>query len=316
MIQINKDVYFTFSSAVLAARDEISSLESAHLLEIGGASENGTNLQLSVIHSFCLTVSSTIDDRPSVPIVICPECDSPSSLRCACLLCGAYMLLCDQVGLEVVISTFSDINPCGSKAIDNTILNCWTALHHARDLHWLGVQCDGAEPALDLELVSHYALAANGGVRVLVPGKLLLVPCPASLPVGQDWADVSEDERPAERRFSARFLADVLVDLDASVVAWLERAGEGDAEAMKARGLDVHELYMDARRPALLQTMDRLLTVSRAAPGSVAVLCSCGSDATVGTMAAAWLMTLGFDEGAAGAWLRLLCPSLSGPVPA
>ena len=225
--QINENIYFTSSNAVLAAQEEVCSLESAHFLEVGGASGNGADLQLRVILAFCKTLSTTVDARPGVPIVVCPESDSPSSLQSARVLCGAYMLLCDQVGLDVVVSTLSaamsDISPRGREAVDATTLDCWTALNHARDLHWIGIPCDGTEPTLDMELASHYALAANGGVRVLVPGKLLLAPSPAPLPAGQEWADVSEAGRPAERRFAAGLLADVLADLDASAVAWLGR---------------------------------------------------------------------------------------------
>ena len=40
---------------------------------------------------------------------------------------------------------------------------------------------------------------------------------------------------------------------------------------MLAKGLDVHDLALDARRPALLGAMDRLLAVSRSAPGATAL---------------------------------------------
>ena len=125
--QINKNVYFTSSNAALAAKKEASSLESAHFLEVGGASGNGADLQLRVILAFCETLSSTVDARPGVPIVVCPDPDSPSSLRSARVLCGAYMLLCDQVGLDVVVSTLSaamsDISPSGGEAVDATTLD-------------------------------------------------------------------------------------------------------------------------------------------------------------------------------------------------
>ena len=169
----------------------MSSLESDYFLEIGGVS--GADLQFCVILAFCETLSSTVDTRPGVPIVVCPESNSSSSLCSACVLCGAHMLLYDQVGLIVVVSTLSatmsDISTCGCEAVDATILDCWTALHRARDLRWIGVPCHGTEPTLymlDIELASHYALAANGGLRVLVPGKLLLAPSPAPLPAGQE----------------------------------------------------------------------------------------------------------------------------------
>ena len=66
--QINTNVYFTSSNAALAAKKEASSLESAHFLEVGGASGNGADLQLRVVLAFCETLSSTVDARPGVPI--------------------------------------------------------------------------------------------------------------------------------------------------------------------------------------------------------------------------------------------------------
>ena len=76
----------------------------------------------------------------------------------------------------------------------------------------------------------------------------------------------------------------------------------------------MHELGLDERQPALLAAMDRLLAVARAAPGAVAVFGGGGADGAVAALAAAWLMTLGFDGGAAEAWLRLVCPPLAGPL--
>jgi hypothetical protein len=62
--------------------------------------------------------------------------------------------------------------------------------------------------------------------------------------------------------------------------------------------------------------MDRLLAVSRSAPGSTALFPGhgCGGDALpecAGTLAAALLMTdVGYCSGAAAAWIRMLCPGL------
>ena len=62
----------------------------------------------------------------------------------------------------------------------------------------------------------------------------------------------------------------MLADLDVAAVACLGRADGGDAAALEACGLDVHELGQDARRPALLPALDRLLSLKRAAaPGAV-----------------------------------------------
>ncbi len=78
----------------------------------------------------------------------------------------------------------------------------------------------------------------------------------------------------------------------------------------------MHDLKLDARQPALLGAMDRLLAVSRSAPGSTALFPGHGSGGEAlpecaGTLAAALLMTdFGFCSGAAAAWVRMLCPSL------
>jgi hypothetical protein len=56
-------------------------------------------------------------------------------------------------------------------------------------------------------MVSHDALACNGGVHVLVPGKLLLFTAQAPLRADQAWVDVSETVRPMARGFSATFIA-------------------------------------------------------------------------------------------------------------
>ena len=118
-----------------------------------------------------------------------------------------------------------------------------------------------------------------------------------------------------ERLFGAGFLADLLVDLDASAVACLGRLRCADAEALGARGLDVHDMGLDPARPALLRGMDRLLAVSRAAPGAVALVGGGGHAGAAGALAAAVLVREhGFDGEGAGAWLRLVCPSLTAPV--
>ncbi len=99
-------------------------------------------------------------------------------------------------------------------------------------------------------------------------------------------------------------------------MACLGRTGGGDAAALRAGGLDVHDLALDARRPALLGAMDRLLAVSRSAPGSTALFPGGGGGRRrealpqcAGTLAAAWLISdFGFCGDAAAAWVRMVCP--------
>ena len=196
--------------------------------------------------------------------------------------------------------------------MSSSITDGWRALDRARALRWLGAADDECEPMLDVEMAAHYARMSNGNVHVLVPGKLLLCPAPAPLPHGQEWAQVTS----TERAFGAGFLADLLSssDLGASAVACVGRTGGSDAAAFAARGLDVHDLGLDPRRRALLRAVDRLLAVSRASPGAVALFFGGDGEAlpgSVGTLVAAYLMVeLGFCAEAAAAWIGMVCPAL------
>ena len=294
-------------------------LSSPHFVEVGGSSDQTENgLPISVIHAFCESMRSTIESRPDQPIVVCPEDNDIQTVGNACKLCGAFLLLCQGAGLDHVLSAFRGTLQGCLAARRTAIVDCWAALHRARVLGWLGsADDDEREPTLDVEMASHYALACNGGVHVLVPGKLLLFPAPAPLPADEAWADASEPGRPTARRFSAAFLAALLSDLGVSAVACLGRTGGSDAATLHASGLDVHELALDARRPALLGAMDRLLALSRSAPGATALFPGGGGGGgealpeCAGTLAAAWLMTeYGFCGGEAAAWVRMVCPGL------
>ena len=169
-------------------------------------------------------------------------------------------------------------------------------------------------------MAAHYALPANGGLHIVVPDKLLLFPAPAPLPAGRSWADASTADGAPRRRFGAAFLAELLAELGVSAVVCLGQTGRRDAAAFRRCGLDVHDLGLDPRRPALLGAMDRLLALARAAPGAVAV-CGWGGDyegqERLRALGAAWLMTeCGFGSGAAEAWVGMACaaPAAAGLV--
>ena len=321
MHHLGKHLHFTSDSAGNAMQHESLTLSLAHFVEIGGSSTPTANgLHISVIHSFCESMRATIESRPDQPIIVCPEHHGVRTVSNACQLCGAFLILCEGATLDRVLSAFKHALQGFLPPRRTAIVDCWAALHRARTLGWLGNADDEHEPALDVEMACHYALACNGGVHVLVPGKLLLFPSPGQLPADQAWVDVSEPGRPTARRFSAAFLAALLADLGVSAAACLGRTCGSDAAAWRAGGLDVHDLALDARRPALLGAMDRLLAVSRAAPGATALFPGRGCDADpagealpecAGTLAAAWLMTdFGFCSGAAAAWINMLCPGL------
>ncbi len=151
----------------------------------------------------------TMESLPGQAIIVCLEDDASDSVAIACQLFGAYMVLCEDLGLERVPMAFIPDNL--SSAVRSTIGDCWEALRRV------------------------------------------------------DW-------------------------------------GQGRGGAALGGVLDVHELALDARRPALLGAMDRLLAISRAEH--------------VGTLGAAWLMTgFGFRSGGAAAWIRMMGAGLRARAP-
>ena len=315
---VGYNVSFTHEPSSRATQFCLS--HATHFVEIGGAYSVKCvkQLQLSVVHAFCDYMQDTLDSHRGQRVVVCPEDSSQASVATACLLCGAYLLLCESREMTHVLNTFQYsfewIDTVSEEGNDysTSIIGSWRALDRARALHWLGYADDVSEPMLDVDMAVHYARPSNGNVHVLVPDKLLLFPAPASLPDGQEWAQASAS-RPTARVFSAGFLADLLLDLGVSAVACVGQADGRDAAAFAARGLDVHDLGIDPRRPALLRAVDRLVAVSRASPGAVALFGGDGDGLPepVGTLVAAYLMVeLGFCASAAAAWIRMLCPAL------
>ena len=326
IFSVSEHIRFTAGTAEQAKQQEFCQNNTSHFVEIGesGTTEGAHRVNISTIHAFCEMMANTVDEHRVDPVIVCAENCSPTAKSNACLLCGAYLLLCESMDLDRVCELFKDTLTTLSASkiarnLNTDIVDCWSALHRARHLHWLGTAHDGdeSEPAFDVEMASHYAHPANGNIHVLVPGKLLLFPSPQQLPPDQSWGDTTlRPSGTTTRHFSAAFLGDLLSELEVSAVACLGTAGERDAAAFSARGLDVHDLHLDPRRPGLLSAMDRLLAVTAAAPGAVALYGGGrgGADAPeyVGTLATAWLVgEYGFGAAAAGAWVGMLYPALA-----
>ena len=321
---VGKHLHATLLTQAQAIEESFCSNNPSHFVEIGGTTRikgQTDSLDIAVIHAFCETIRNTLDLHPDRSIIVCPADRGCDSLSHVCQLCGAYLILCEGLDSNRILNVLAVMLSGCPEAHRSNVVNCWAALHRARDLGWLSeTNEDESEAVLDVEMASHYALGCNGNVHVLVPGKLLLFPTPAALPDGQSWADTSEPEHSTARHFSAAFLSALLSDLDVSSVACLDRTDENDAAAFRACGLDVHDLALDPRRPALLPAMDHLLAVSRAAPGPTA-LCpgrECAGEKgaeCVEALASAWLMTgFGFGSGAAAAWVRMMCPALRAEI--
>jgi hypothetical protein len=333
IVKIVDNLHLASGTVIEAKESELCSKHTTNFVEVGGTARNelGVNtLHISVIYNFCEVLSTTVEEHLDEAIIICPERGNIESIKNVCFLFGAYLIIRRGLRIEAVLELFDDarhrwprlpqVGPTICEvAQGDSVLDGWRTLQRARDLAWLSPVTDDTEISeiFDVEMSLHYAIEANGNIHTLVPGKLLFFPSPHSHPDNPFWIDIREPTQCIERRFSADYLADLLLDLDVSVVACLSECSSAHAAAFADHGLDVHDLRLDPRRPSMLRAMDRLLALTRAAPGAVAVFCGGdgGADsewpAHVGTLAAAYLMSdFGFDAAAADAWLLMVCPLL------
>ena len=275
------------------------------------------------IHRFCEMLSRMETQYPGEAIVVCPKRKDPRAIETNCFLMGAYLILRKEMGIDDVLERVKDLADLKAQHAQSEgeayVKDGLRALYRAKHLSWLDQK--DMEPIFDVEMCAHYSAQANGNVHVLVPGKVLLFPTPEPLPHDQAWVDVSEPGCAVERRFSAAYLADVLTDLGVAAVVCLGECDGSAAAGLEERGLDVHHLGLDPRQPSMLQVMDWVLAVAREAPGAVAVCSGEGCwggewRGVVGTLAAAYLMReLGFDAGAADAWVRMACAEMSAGQP-
>ena len=302
---------------------EFCSKQPVHFVEVGAAcsEEEIKVLSLKLIFDFCEMMAAAQQEHQDKPIIVCPESLACSTTKNVVFLIGAFLMARCGNSADAVKDLFESVIPLSimtskeilplTKCMDDGL----KALQLATHLSWLQSDQDFDEDVFDIERSLHYANEANGNIHTLVPGKLLYFLSPHSLQAYHAWVDVCEASGRQTRQFSADYLADLLLDLDVSVVACLSECSSAHAAAFADHGLDVHDLRLDPRRPSMLRAMDRLLALARAAPGAVAVFC--GGDggaewpAHVGTLAAAYLMSdFGFDAAAADAWLLMVCPLL------
>ena len=329
IFEVLSNIYLSPVSASATQLHTICLTQAVHFVEVGASQVDnvGKILHISAVHRFCDMICTTIEEHPNKAIIVCPEIDDRISVEHVCFLVGAYLILRRDQSLRMVQALFESERserPTRSSCRDvlrneieilrSQIEDGWKALSRAKQFAWFDL-ADESEQRLevsDIELSLHYADQANGNIHTIVPHKLLFFHPPLILPDGQSWIDLTVPGGSVERRFSPAYLADLLVELDASVVACLGECSADVAAAFEEQGLDVHDLKLDPRRPSLLRAMDQLLTVARAAPGAVAVFCDdTGGSGHVGTLAVAYLMSdFGFDAVAADAWVRMTCPSL------
>jgi hypothetical protein len=204
-----------------------------------------------------------------------------------------------------------DYTACRYVQRKETLYHNLRAVEKAKALGWLADPGSQDESFLDIEEFAHYANVANGTVHLAVPGALIFFPTPTILHPDQDWIDIDpRDGRPA-RLFSPTYYAALFHDFGVSCVVCLGRTDPAVAAAFKAEGIETEDLGMAVDGSSLLRGLDRLLSLSRAAPGTLAVHSGEGFEwpRYTATLAKAFMMSrLGLDEGSAGAWLGMTCP--------
>jgi hypothetical protein len=288
---------------------------------------------LSLIHEFVIAFDlSMICNTNKTVAIVCPEPLSYfKAARVACLV-GAYDLLVRNTPMEAVLLSFHEMQHAEPGAPFQTlladILNLLRALGHAAKnqlIEYEAAASNGSNGGLLCDSIDehiHYYGNVNGNVHIVIPGKLVVLPDPDDLPDGQRWLDTPSATGPT-RAFSARYYADLLVDLDIRLVANLGfgaasgNAGAACAAAFEAAGVAYEDDLLPAGDVAeLMRGHDRLLTLSHAiadAGGAIALQCSdtAAARTVARTVVTAVLMEEeGFGAAEAEAWLRLTCPRL------
>ena len=275
-------------------------------------------LGLRIIHGFCEDLWHSHAYKQERTVVVCAGID-PKDVTDTALLVGSFMILNLDLDVDNVIKAFEPISHRFIAYSDQlAVSNCWSALHHAYTrCGWLDLESRhflspyskrrGVD-ALDIHEYMHYDCPLNGGFHAVVPDKLFVFDCPADLPDGAKWADTGRS-----RRFGAAYYADVFGDFGVDVVVRCCDTAEGggyDVDAFAARGIEVEDLALDDGAIPILADIDRFLTITRHAPGAVAVHGGLSGLGAAGLLVAAHLISChGFRSEAAIAWLRMIHPS-------
>jgi hypothetical protein len=321
--QIHENIFLSQTNQSLSPSNEQNPSSTVHLIEGG----SNATLDMFAIHDFSKRLDSLrlSCELPSDRVVVYPSKDDAESISTALTLVGAYLILKRSLTLEAVLDSFRELGPAvmeaDSDAMDMGMVHCWRALDRAMQLGWLAAPESRVEPDLDVEEFGHYARRVNGEVHMAVPGKMYFFSSPEVLPSERKWLDrrPTADAAPTTRHFSPAFYADLFEDLGVSTVVCLGRSDAAASSAFAARGIELVDLALAQDGSSLLRCFDRLLSVAAAASGAVAVHSGDGFKwpAYIGTLVAAYLISrLGFEEGAAWAWIRLLCPWMLAAAPA
>ena len=265
-------------------------------------------------------------DHPSKTLVVCSGRE-PEMVTRSALLLGGHLLVNLGMPLSEVEDIFSPISsgfmpmrPCCNAKEVVTVLDCWRALHRARQYAWIDFTSDlvDLDRCIDMQEHIHYDSLVNGALHVLVPGKLIAFPCPADLPGDEIWADAG-----GARRFSPAYFGDVFCDFNVEMVVRCKGALYGTC-GLEQHGISVEDLPVSGNDDAddcsdvagMLRASDRFLTLTDLAQGAIAVH-GRGDDGSLGTggrlLVQMYLMRRhGFGGGDAVAWMLMAHPGAAG----
>ena len=282
---------------------------------------------LAAILDFCDRLLTFVQGlQPDDKIAIVPTSASHKSFTEGYFYLGCFFIICKKMPVEDVQVALQDStllledtnrtnsnSSYSSSSVEDRVLNCWRAIEQAVSLRWLVAPNSDVAPMLDVEELEHYAGRSNGSLHMVVPGRMFFFPSPDDLPDGQQWADHVVSNGATTRRFSASFYAELfkVEELNVSMVACLGQGSEAATAAFEARGVETVDLELAEDGSSLLRGLDRLLSLSWAVPGAVAMYSGRGPEwpGYLETLVAAFLIRReGFDEGAARAWLRMVSP--------
>ena len=281
---------------------------------------------LANVYTFSQCLVDARHDHPSKTLIVCSGRD-PKMVTRSALLLGGHLLV--HIGMPLsevedifspISSSFMPMRPCCNAKEVVTVLDCWRALHRARQYAWIDFTTDAIdfERCIDMQEHIHYDSLVNGALHVLVPGKLIAFPCPADLPGDEIWADVG-----GARRFSPAYFGDVFGDFNVEMVV---RCGDAsyDTCGLEQHGISVEDLPVSGNDDAddssevagMLRASDRFLTLTDLAQGAIAVH-GRGDDGSLGTggrlLVQMYLMRRhGFGGGDAVAWMLMAHPGAAG----
>jgi cell division cycle 14 len=275
-------------------------------------------MNLACVYRFCTMVDEHRALNPSKTIAVICETDAKKVTNAVFLL-GAYLIMERDYNLEATVSScetvlghcvhFRDVSP-GKPTFLLSLKDCWGGLVRAKELGWVDFGPEGFDLAEYEDLDS----PLNADLHEIVPGKLLAMRGPRSLPSGAPWHDVNHPNGGfSHRDFSPEHYCDILPQFNVQAVVRLNDH-QYPREAFHGAGIAVAELCFEDCTSPPVDVVVNFLAIAEALPGALAVHCKAGLGRT-GTLIALYMMRHhGFSAREAMGWLRIVRPgSVIGP---